>query len=92
MPTTTAVYTNLPGSLGGPISQRRSGQTRFALPDLQGHARQLTDSTGAVTDTLTADAWGVQKASTGSTVKPYQAFGQWGYFTDTPSRLHVAAM
>jgi|SRR5579871_462627 len=89
MPTTVATYTNLPGTIGGPLSLRRSGQSRFALPDLQGNVRQLTDSAQTVTDTLTTDAFGVQKASTGSTVNPYKAFGGWGYFTDTPSRLYV---
>jgi len=89
MPTTVANYTNLPGTMGGPLSLRRSGQSRFALPDLQGNVRQLTDSTQTVTDTLTTDAFGVQKASSGSTVNPYKAFGGWGYFTDTPSRLYV---
>jgi len=89
MPTTVASYTNLPGTMGGPLSLRRSGQSRFALPDLQGNVRQLTDGTQTVTDTLTTDAFGVQKASSGSTVNPYKAFGGWGYFTDTPSRLYV---
>src|ERR1051325_6183019 len=91
MATTVATYTNLPGMMGGPLSMRTSGQSRFALPDLQGHVRQLTDSTQAVTDTLTTDAWGGQKATSGSTVNPYKAFGQGGYFTDTRSRLYVRA-
>ena len=91
MPTTTVSYTNIPGRLGGPLSFHRYGQSKFILPDFQGHARQLTDSTGAVTDTFTPDAWGVQKAATGNTVNPFKAFGKWGYFTDTPTRHYARA-
>jgi RHS repeat-associated protein len=45
----------------------------------------------AVTDTLLADAWGVQVATTGETANPFAAFGQWSYVRDTPTRLYVGA-
>src|SRR2546429_9104086 len=91
MPTTVANYTNLPRTLGGPLSLRRAGQSRFVLPDMQGNVRQLADSSQTVTDTLTTDAWGVEKASTGSTVNPFKAFGQWGYYQDASTRQYVRA-
>ena len=80
MPSTVANYTNLPGTLGGPLSQRRSGQSRFYLPDHQGNTRHLTNAAESVTDTLLTDAWGVQIESSGATVNPFQAFGKWGDF------------
>lgn len=89
MPTTTVTYNNKLGSLGGPVSFRRAGVSRFCLPDMQGHIRQLADINGNITDTFTPDAWGVQKAATGNTINNYKAFGKWGYFTDTPSRHNV---
>ncbi len=91
MPATTATYTTLPGTLGGPLSQRRSGQSRFYLPDHQGNMRQLTDAPGSTTDLLLTDAWGMQIASSGTTVNPFKALGQWGYFSDRSNYLYVRA-
>ncbi len=91
MPATVATYTTLPGTLGGPLSQRRSGQSRFFLPDHQGNTRQLTDSDASPTDTLLTDAWGVEVTSSGTTATPFKAFGQWGYYRDTSLRSYVRA-
>jgi RHS repeat-associated protein len=91
MPSTVATYTNIPGRSGGLLSINRNGQSFYPLPDMQGHIRQLTNASGNVTDTLTPTAFGVQKAATGSTPNPYKSFGQWGYFTESPSRQYVQA-
>lgn len=86
-----AQYTDLPGVWGSKFSLHRSGGSAFYVPDMQGNSRVLTDATGAVTDTLTTDAWGVEVAVSGSTVNPYGAFGQFGYERDAASRLYVRA-
>ena len=86
---TTATYTTLPGTLGGPLSQRRSGQSRFFLPDHQGNTRLLTDTAATTTDARLTDAWGVQIASTGTTVNPFTAFGKWGYYQDSSIKFYV---
>ncbi len=91
MPTTTATYTTLPGTLGGPLSQRRSGQSRFYVPDHQGNTRLLTNTAESSTDTLLTDAWGVEIASSGTTVNSFKAFGKWGYFVDSAHRTYVRA-
>ena len=91
MPTTTVTYNNRPGKIGGPLSFRRGGQSYFILPDLQGHTRQIADINGNIVDTFTPDAFGVQKAATGSTVNPFKAYAKSGYFTDVPSRQQVKA-
>ncbi len=89
MPATVATYTTLPGTLGGPLSQRRSGQSRFYLPDHQGNTRQLTNAAESTTDTLLADAWGVEIASSGTSVNSFRSFGQWGYYRDSALRVYV---
>lgn len=88
---TTSTYTTLPGTISGPLSQRRSGQSRFYLPDHQGNTRLLTDVAASPTDTMTTDAWGVERASTGLTVNPFKAFGKWGYFRDSGARHYIRA-
>jgi hypothetical protein len=86
-----AQYTDPPGEWGRKFSLHRSGGSAFYVPDHQGNSRVLTDATGAVTDTLLTDAWGVEVAASGVTVNPYRAFGQWGYERDAASRLYVRA-
>jgi hypothetical protein len=86
-----AQYTDPPGECSRKFSQRRAGASAFYVPDHQGNSRVLTNAAGAVTDTLTTDAWGVEVAATGATVNPYRAFGQWGYERDAASRLYVRA-
>ena len=87
----TAQYTDPPGIWGSKFSLHRSGGSAFYVPDMQGNSRVLTDATGAVTDTLLSNAWGVEVASTGTTANPYRAFGAWGYERDAASRLYVRA-
>ncbi len=84
-------YTNLPSIWGGKFGVHQSGGSSFYLPDFQGHTRQLTNISQAVTDTLLLDAWGREIASTGTTVNPFRAFGQWGYYRDLATRLYVQA-
>jgi RHS repeat-associated protein len=58
------------------IEQDRGGVRRFYSTDGQLSTRQLTDETGAVTDTYTFEAFGVLLASTGSTENSYRYTGQ----------------
>jgi RHS repeat-associated protein len=59
------------------ISQSRAGVTHFYGYD-GGSVRQLTDTSGAVTDTYTFDAFGVLIGGTGSTLNAYRYRGeQW---------------
>jgi hypothetical protein len=60
------------------ISQSRAGVTHFYGYDGGGTVRQLTDASGAVTDTYTYDAFGVLIGGTGSTANAYRYRGeQW---------------
>lgn len=58
------------------ISQERSGNISYYLTDGHGSVRQLTDSTGAVTDTYVYDAWGNLIESTGTTENSYLYCGE----------------
>jgi len=53
--------------------------TNYYHFDALGSTRLLTNSSGAVTDTYTYDAWGGVSQG-GSTVQPYQFVGQLGYY------------
>jgi RHS repeat-associated protein len=60
------------------ISQSRAGVTHFYGYDGGGTVRQLTDASGAVTDTYTFDGFGVLIGGTGSTTNAYRYRGeQW---------------
>jgi RHS repeat-associated protein len=78
----TVVYTNEPGRFGGLISQRQGGQPQYYHYDALGSTRQLTDSTGQVTDTYLYDAFGNTIQSTGTSVVPYHFVGRQGYYYD----------
>jgi RHS repeat-associated protein len=86
-----AQYADVPGIWGSKFSLHRAAGSAFYVPDHQGNTRVLTNATGAVTDTLLTDAWGVEVAASGATVNPYRAFGAWGYERDNASRLYVRA-
>jgi RHS repeat-associated protein len=58
------------------ISQTQSGTTSFYGYDGFGSVRQLTDATGAVTDTYDYDAWGNSVNATGSTPNVYRYRGE----------------
>ncbi len=64
--------------LGGDelLAQTHGGTTSYYLDDGQGSVRLLTNSSGAVTDRYTYDAFGNPQSSTGSTVNPYRYMGQ----------------
>ncbi|MCC7102944.1 MAG: RHS repeat-associated core domain-containing protein, partial [Fimbriimonadaceae bacterium] len=64
------------------ISQRQSSATKFVLDDYLGTTGRLLDSGENVTDTFTYDAFGVQTARTGSTVRPFGYAGAHGYQED----------
>jgi RHS repeat-associated protein len=58
------------------ISQTQSGTTSFYGYDGFGSVRQLTDATGAVTDTYDYDAWGNAVNVAGSTPNVYRYRGE----------------
>ncbi len=64
--------------LGGTelLSQTRSGVTGYYLHDGQGSVRDLTNSTGSITDTYAYTAFGKIYNQTGSTVNNYLYTGQ----------------
>lgn len=53
--------------------------------DAQGTTRTLTDSSQTATDTYVHDAFGNQRASSGSTVNPFRYAGEKGYYRDADS-------
>lgn len=58
------------------VSQRRGTKVSYYGYDGLGSVRYLTDETGAVTDTYTYDAFGIQIASTGTTPNAYRYTGE----------------
>jgi RHS repeat-associated protein len=88
----TAAYTNDPGPFGGLISGRQGSQSQYYHFDALGSTRQLTNSTGLVTDTCLDDAFGNTIQSTGSSVVPYHFIGRLGYYYDgETARYYVRA-
>jgi RHS repeat-associated protein len=79
---TVARYTLAPFGYGDLVSQRRSGATREYHFDTIGSTRALTAGDEAVTDGYLYDGWGMQKASTGSTVNLYRYVGKLGYLKE----------
>jgi len=80
--TTVAQYTGALHSYGPIVSQRRSSTSRFYHPSVLGTIETLTGADAGVTDTYILDAWGVQRASTGSTTNPFRYIGALGYYTE----------
>ena len=58
------------------LSQWRGGVPSYYVSDGHGSTRQLTDGSGAITDTYTYDAFGGMPASTGSTPNSYRFAGE----------------
>jgi RHS repeat-associated protein len=79
---TVARYTLAPFGYGDLLSQRRSNATSFYHFDALGSTRALTESDEDISDTYLYDAWGVLKASTGSTTNPYRYVGKLGYLRE----------
>jgi RHS repeat-associated protein len=65
------------------ISERRSGASKFFHSDYLGSNKTLTNSSQAVTDTRSFDAFGLQTGSTGSSPTPFGFAGGWGYQQDS---------
>jgi RHS repeat-associated protein len=61
---------------GEVLAQTRSGTTSYYLADGQGSVRLLTNSSGAITDSYTYDAFGNLQSSSGSTINSYRYTGQ----------------
>jgi RHS repeat-associated protein len=80
---TQAVYTVEPDLYGRVVSQRRGSDHSFYHFDGLGSTRELTNSSETVTDTNMHDAWGVNRASTGATLNPFEYLGEVGYYHDT---------
>jgi RHS repeat-associated protein len=80
---TQAVYTVEPDLYGQVISQRRGGTSSYYHYDGLGSTRELTNSSETVSDTNMYDAWGVNRASSGATVNPFEYVGESGYDLDT---------
>jgi len=70
------------GDYGPLVTQRRGNTSRFFHPNDLGTFDTLTDGDAATTDTYILDAWGVQRASTGSTTNPFRYIGALGYYTE----------
>jgi RHS repeat-associated protein len=58
------------------LFQDRSGTRSYFVKDDLGSTRALTNSSGAITDTYTYDAYGELLNSTGSTTNPYLFAGE----------------
>ena len=56
--------------------------TTYYHADALGSTRQLTDASQNVSDTYTYDAFGNQRATSGSSVNPFRYVGQLGYYYD----------
>src|SRR5579863_2496324 len=80
--TINAVYTNEPQRYGNLVSSRISNATSYHHFDGTGSTRQLTNSTGAVTDQITYDAWGKTLSRTGVTSTFNLWAGEFGYYFD----------
>ncbi|MCA9179348.1 MAG: RHS repeat-associated core domain-containing protein [Planctomycetales bacterium] len=75
-------YTHQPGLYGKVLSQNRNGVNSYYHYDGQGNVRQLTDSSGAVTDEMTYTAFGEVVEKTGTTVNPWGYKGAMGYYAN----------
>ncbi len=58
------------------LAQTRSGTTSYFLDDGQGNVRDLTNSSGAITDQYTYDAFGNVLSAQGTTTNAYRYTGQ----------------
>jgi RHS repeat-associated protein len=71
------------------ISQRQGSSTKFVLDDYLGTTGRLLDASQNVTDTFTYDAFGVQTARTGTTMRPFGYAGSHGYQEDGDTGLKL---
>ncbi len=90
--TIQARYTTASGSYFAPFLHMTRGSTSvFPTFDAVGAVRHLVNTSGTITDSYTADVFGQQLSSSGSTVNPYQYGGEWGYITDPSGLLQLGA-
>ena len=75
------------GAGSGLVSEGRGGTSKFYHADGHGSTGALTSSTGATTDTLTADAFGMTVTGSGTTPTPFGYAGQGGYQSDGDTGL-----
>ena len=85
---TTVVYTQEPKQYGALVSERRGEITRFVHQDALGSTMELTDNSGAVTDSFRYTAWGEEIERTGSSTLPFRWIGSSGYFWDNETASH----
>jgi RHS repeat-associated protein len=78
------VYALEPAVYGNLISQSRSGVNSFFLFDASGSTRELTNSSGTVTDEYVYDSFGnpIGGGTSGTTTNPFRYVGRLGYYTD----------
>jgi len=86
---TIASYATEPTLYGSVLSQNRSGQKRHYQFDGQGNTTELTDASGAVTDTRRYSAFGTTMASSGATSTPFGFGGRWGYHSSATATPHL---
>ena len=79
---TTIVYTNKPGQFAALTSEREGSQSQGYSFDTDGSTRQLSGSTGPVTETHVYDVSGNMAQGTGTSVVPYHVPGWEGYQYD----------
>ncbi|MEZ6056969.1 MAG: RHS repeat-associated core domain-containing protein [Planctomycetaceae bacterium] len=83
---TTVVYTQEPVPYGNLISQRQTdpatneSHTYYHHYDALGSTRELTDASENIVSTNLYDAWGVNKAQTGTIENPFGWHGNNGYY------------
>ena len=85
--TIQTLYSNEPQDYGNLVSSRIGGTTSYNHFDGLGSTRQLTNSAGAVTDTVSYDAWGDIIERTGTTAMFQLWIGEMGYYYDLETGL-----
>ena len=73
----------------GLTSEVRGGTSKFYQSDALGSTRELTNSSGTITDAHETDAFGNTVAASGSTPTPFGFAGQAGYQTDSDTGLKL---
>jgi RHS repeat-associated protein len=76
------VYTNEPEQFGNLVSSRIAGTPAYHHFDAIGSTRQLTNTSGTVTDSAIYDAWGNVVSRTGATGIVFLWVGVVGYYFD----------
>src|SRR5579859_3452429 len=85
--TINVVYTNEPEQYGNLVSTRISTTTSYHHFDALGSTRQLTNSSGAVTDTMLYDTWGNSVNRTGTTGVMLLWIGELAYYFDAETGM-----